>query len=285
MEKLVNALKSGSKFTLNLLRTTVVASCLLLAVLMAPQGHSWYLRNYKGDKVTVMKGKYGGGTGFHVKGLKTGKTYIMTNAHVCLLANKNDDIYVKAGNGVVLKRKVLFRAKNHDLCLVEAMPGYEGLSVGHQPWLGEIVGLIGHPKLRPLTLSRGEIIGKRIIKLLFGYNLPNNKCIGQNINTDHLNIKHIKSIIVPNRLAFKASFKVNNIKQLRNLYKMMGINYLCIAELDTNMMNGISYKGNSGSPVVSFFGNVVGVLFAGSQDVTDAYLVPLYKVREVLKQF
>ena len=51
-------------------------------------------------------------------------------------------------------------------------------------------------------------------------------------------------------------------------------------------ISAISYGGNSGSPVVNRFGNLVGVLFAGDTRFhTEAYIVPLENVKIFLDKF
>jgi S1-C subfamily serine protease len=57
----------------------------------------------------------------------------------------------------------------------------------------------------------------------------------------------------------------------------------CYVNYSSNHLNNIAYPGNSGSPVLDFFGNVVGVLFAGSRSyVTVAYMVPLEDIQRIL---
>lgn len=55
------------------------------------------------------------------------------------------------------------------------------------------------------------------------------------------------------------------------------INYSC------NHVNNIAYPGNSGSPILDFYGNVVGVLFAGSSAYsTVSFVVKLEDIQRVL---
>jgi len=46
-----------------------------------------------------------------------------------------------------------------------------------------------------------------------------------------------------------------------------------------HMLDIVSYGGNSGSPIVDYFGNVVGVLFGGYVGHhTEAFIVPLIEL-------
>jgi len=234
-----------------------------LSILKGPQLHSSYIRYVVGTKVVSIFGGNSGGTGFHIEA-GSGLVYILTNNHICNLADENDILDVYDSTGRKMKRRVLVRHESHDLCLIEAMPGFSGLNVASGVDIGEIVGLVGHPGLRPLSLSRGEIVGSKRIKLLVGMNLPSDRCFGK---------QFLVKEIIDNAL-------------LLILLEARGIKTLCVAELNTSMFNGISYGGNSGSPVVNFYGNVVGVLFAGSRrHVTDAYLVPRRVVEKFVEKY
>ena len=198
----------------------------------------------------------GGGTGFHVIS-PSGKTYILTNNHVCQLADKNDEVVVKYGSEIT-KQKVLFRSKKTDLCLVHPLHK-SGISVANNVGLGQLVNLVGHPGLRPLSVSKGEIIGSTSIELVFGVNLKAGQCFGRTINVEDLNGME------------------------KFLLKMSGIDTLCIVNVKALQFNGISYPGNSGSPVVNDWGNLIGVLFAGNREAfTDSFLIPLDDVKEFL---
>lgn len=58
----------------------------------------------------------------------------------------------------------------------------------------------------------------------------------------------------------------------------------CFEEIYMQHINNISYPGNSGSPVVNKYGNVVGVLFAGvPSQPSKSFTVPLRFIQDFLK--
>jgi len=253
---------------LKILLTRVLPTLLtvLFVTVYGPQLHSTFMRKYVGDKVVSIYGERSGGTGFHVQ-TKSGKTVIMTNNHICNLASSNEELTVVDRSGKKHIRKVLFRHKFHDLCMVEPLEKLSGLATAMSTYVGEIAGIIGHPGLRPLSLSRGEIIGSLNISLIVGENLSEDRCFGTNYTTEQI----VAKLKLPPMLGMM-------------LYAQ-GIYTICFAEnLNSVMFNGISYGGNSGSPVVNVFGNVVGVLYAGGKHSTDAYLVPLPILQEFLNE-
>lgn len=219
------------------------------------------IRKYVGSRVVILTEGKGGGSGFHATGA-SGTTYIVTNTHVCNIVDESGIITVIDFTGTKHKRKVLKRHKNHDLCLVEGLPGFSGLSVSNSSFLGQIVNLVGHPALRPLSISEGEVVGTKRIALIIGKDIPDHMCFGDQI--DLTKSKDLGALI----------FALLN-----------GTTTICVGRaLRSTMFHGITYGGNSGSPVVNSWGTVVGVLFASGGHLTDAYLVPGDILEKFLKE-
>lgn len=237
---------------LNLLGKTTAGILLVLFVLNSQHIKDGYYRYVIGEQVVKIIGERGTGSGFHVKS-PSGKTYIMTNAHVCEVADSQGILYVQNQEKTV-PRRVLSVYNRHDLCLIEALPGYEkqGLDIGSDLDIGEDVILIGHPSGRPLTLSKGEFIFNRVIYLA------------------------------------QTSIKTEEAceKKLGRWVSFFGLINFCVVPSRANGITNPSYPGNSGSPVVNKWGNVIGVLFAGStQQLNDNYMVPLHEVKNFLKDY
>lgn len=224
----------------------LVASVLLLSVILFSSNikDSYYRDSVGGNVVRIFNmEKTGSGTGFHIQD-KNGKIFILTNKHVCAIADKNGNVLVEK-NGEEVPRKVIERYEHHDLCLVEALPGHDDyIDIASSETLGEDLILIGHPGGRDLTLSHGEYIGKAIIML--GDSIEKESdCDGEVVFT------------------------------------WGGL--ICIKPVVTSALSSPSYGGNSGSPVVNKFGNVIGVLFAGQPGVpNNAHMVPLKYIRDFL---
>lgn len=234
-----------------------VSFFLLAAVFIASAGpdiHSTFVRNYVGSKTVMITKNGSGGTGFFVKA-PSGTTYILTNRHVCDLSNDGTlDIILPNKNRKVTKN-IIESYDHHDLCLVESEGSYSGLDLASNLFTGQTIAIIGHPKLHPLTLSRGEYIGDKVIQVLLGYNIPPDKCRGK---------------------VYKMSF----------VQSIFGQSTACVGEFYSGQITAYSRGGSSGSPIVNFFGNVVGVLFAGNlQDQFESYIVLLDDVKNFLKDY
>lgn len=248
-------------------------------VINAPQMHGQYLRAKVGSRVYKIQAQLhgGGGTGFAFQA-PSGESYIITNSHVCdsVLAQTNipNTVLVVNDEGA-MPRRVLAISGESDLCLIEGIPGVTGLSLGSEASVGEIVASIGHPLLRPLTISRGEVIAKEDIEIL-SYVLPTG-----NIMLDAaLNARAGKCDLPKNRL-IEEEITIMGPDGLTNIKVRLCINITKDA-IATSM---VIYPGNSGSPMVNFWGNIVGVMFAGDQRSNYGDAVSLQDLKNFIARY
>lgn len=241
------------------------------SILKSPEIHKDYLRNKVGSKTVKIttKSERSGGTGFFVKAA-SGNTFILTNKHVCQVKNKAGIVYVRLENeSQSVPRKVVAEYEKHDLCLVESFHGIEGIEVADNLEAGQTVGIVGHPKLFPLVLSKGEYIGETFIRL---YYIEKN-----GVAMDRLVVGPVASAEVSEvekkRLNFMNKFAPTGSRYVLKTYK-------------SSQIVGYSRGGSSGSPIVDFYGNLVAVLYAGNRsDVMETYAVPLRYINDFLKYY
>lgn len=225
-----------------------ISTVLLLSVIVFSGSiRDTYYRESVGDNVVRIYSmeKTGAGTGFHVK-LKSGEIAILTNKHVCDMGNPKNKMVIIEKDGEEIPRRILERYPHHDLCLVEAITGHTGfIDIANSESEGEDLVIIGHPGARDLTLSHGENIGKKVIHL---------------------------------------ATQVEREEDCKGQIEFSFFGPVCMEAFKSTSISAIAYGGNSGSPVINKYGNVIGVLFAGSQQPTDSYMVPLQYVKDFLNQ-
>lgn len=235
------------KVSLGLLAIVFISSA-------GPDIHSAYIRSYVGSKTVMIKKGQSGGSGFFVKA-PSGKTYILTNRHVCDLSKDGTLEVVLPNNNRQVTKNIIEVYADHDLCLVESEGSYRGLDLASYLFTGQTIAIMGHPKLHPLTLSKGEYIGDKVIQVLLGYNIPPEECQG-------------------------------TVRQAGFIKQLFGNFTMCIGEFYAGQITAYSRGGSSGSPIINFFGNVVGVLFAGNgQDQFESYIVLLDDVKNFLRDY
>lgn len=215
----------------------------------APGVHGSYIRSKVGSQVFRITNRQGnsGGTGFAVKA-DSGKVYTLTNAHVCRIDGGR--IYANLSNGRKIPLRIVEFSEEHDLCLASAVPKLGGLKLASSVAIGEELGVVGHPKLMPLTLSRGELIGYQNVIVLVDQNECNETEVGAIYKT-------VESLFGP----------------------------VCIMDVEGALSNIPILPGNSGSPVVNFWGNVTAVAFAADGSDGWGILVPLAYVQRFLKAY
>jgi len=222
-----------------------------------PEWHYNYIRSYVGSKVVKITNEAlnSGGTGVHIT-TPHGYTYILTNAHVCGVA-KDNIVWVTNDYGTSMPRRVIELSKYTDLCLIEPLPGTSGLSIGSEAVVGDIVAVVGHPRLMPTTVNRGEIIGQAKVEVL-----------DHEINPQDENDKC-------------------NLPKQKHLHYTMGFwdTDLCILEIEAYLTNIVILPGNSGSPVVNKWGNLVALAFASDNEAHWGLFVTLKDIQTFIKSY
>jgi S1-C subfamily serine protease len=227
---------------------------LFFVMLKAPEWHNRLIRKTVGQKVVQLYGPNmrGSGTGFFIE-TPSDKIHILTNRHVCEISK--DGFLIVKYKGKFSNRKIIKMYEKHDLCLVDGIKDVGGLELGSAMTVGQIVGVIGHPYGGNLTLSKGEYVGDQIISMIQGYDLKKEECRGQ-------------------------------VKKANFLMMMFGHRTYCLEKFFTNQVTLYTRPGSSGSPLIDFYGNVIGVLFAGNtNDNKQSYIVPLSDLEYFLSEY
>lgn len=236
---------------MKVLTRVVLGVVLLTLVLSFPKIHYSWLRSKVGTRVVKITNDTAthGGTGFFVKA-PSGKTYILTNAHVCGV-KKDGIVFVQESDDSerLVPAQVIEESPITDLCLVQTNSPQTGLDVSDVEKLHEIVYAIGHPELMPVTLSQGELIAEQELIVL-----------------DHIG-------------------NDNCDKPKNKIVLFMGVIPVCAVQIKAYLSNVPTLPGNSGSPVVDSFGNLVAVVFAGSEDSKWGSMITLTDIHNFLKPY
>lgn len=261
-EALSNAAIRATPVLAGLATVVVIGAIVAIAGAKGPQWHGDYLRSKVGTvtlKIVKDNTERSGGTGFVVHTDK-GNDYILTNAHVCAMSTDGSVLAVTPDGSRRMPRRIIEVSENHDLCLVETIPNLKGVSLAAKgPAIGEIIAVIGHPRLYPLTLSRGEFRGYTIISLLKKINGTKEECSGA----------RDKFIEFPPE----------------SLESIFGVDSICITEFTAGGTSAQIFPGSSGSPSLNFYGNLIGVVFAGDRSGASGFFVPLEDVKAFLAPY
>lgn len=218
-------------------------------VLNASQYHGDYIRSKVGSQVVFLVNRAGnsGGTGFAIK-TPSGDVLTLTNAHVCGLADDSGRVYAKTEAGKTIPLRVIESYTKADLCLLSKVPGMSGLSLASSVRIGEELGLVGHPHLMPLTLTRGQLIGYGQVAVM----VSEGPC-----EREEGMYQTIMSMFGP----------------------------VCAEIARSGFTNIPALAGSSGSPTVNFWGHLTGVLYAGEEGVNWGLIVPLSAVEDFLSSY
>ncbi len=240
------------------MRSLVIAFCLALTG-CGDFLHVAALRSQVFDKVVYVytnPNEKSGGTGFHVKG-KSGQTVLMTNNHICEGA-KNGMLFVKGElSPRAIPRRVLEMSKEGDACIVEPLPGVEGLTLSkNEVEDGNHYHVFGHPLLYPLAHSAGEYLQSLLIEILH------------------------HEMLDPNDGSCKGPRQ-----RVESYMTWLGPVSVCIQSEPSEQLSIQIYPGNSGSPLLNDSGEVVGIMFASQRGTIFSFAVPLPVLRNLLEMY
>lgn len=286
--------KQKTKFKLNFTtykellvknKTAIASVALLLAIVglattcavKAPELKDSWTREKVGLKsYRIVQPNVGGGTGFAIKG-PSGRSYLMTNDHVCELSKDQLHLMVIDDSGEQIPRTILHRSDESDLCLLEGMPGVEGLTVADDaPELGDELSAVGHPAGYLTTLTKGQLIMKKdvsiptgVISIKFGEKAAEN--VPSTLNG------------ITEEECSKPKNKIVDIT--RGFFGIPVILRVCLnVTKQAYFTNILSQPGSSGSAVVNSWGEVVAVLFAGDSRGWSI-LVSLDDIKDFLTKY
>lgn len=191
----------------------------------------------------------GGGTGFILN--HKGRRFIVTNRHVCELANAQG-IIIAENDGVQIAVRVIKYTMKHDLCLVSSPSQLGGFELAdREVERGETLYVNGHPSLGPFQITKGNRIGEEM-----------------------------------STVAYEGGLIDGTPKQCsKSEYKYVEYFWLwyCVQTVQAYQMNAYAAPGSSGSPVLNSSRQVVGVVFAGDKTTNVGLYVPLQFLREFLE--
>jgi len=255
---LKNMSKAAFVFLKTLVSVVFLIATIVFTVLLADRTHKEYLEHVIGQEIVFIKSTpesklKGSATGFHIKA-RSGNIVLVTNAHVCEMADSNNIVLIqdKKYSGRLVPRRVLEVYKDNDLCVVEPLPGYKGLVRADNLSVGEPVWSIGYPLGESLNISSGRV--KDFGLTSFIVNTPLDRCQGGNLTK-------------------------------KEVMMFFYVTTVCVATYESIQTDVATYGGNSGSPLLNIWGNVVGVIFASNVRTAWGRAVPLNHLNKLLEAY
>lgn len=206
-----------------------------------------YITNPRGASIR------GSATGFEVQA-PSGRIYTLTNAHVCELGK--DQIVLlqeKRHSDRLIPKRIIEIYADNDLCLIEGLDNYEGLSLASGYEIGDLNYAVGYPLGEAMNLSFGYLKAKE--KVL----IPMLERDPADCNEPGMSVQEYPTLFGPVKIC---------AIQRRSVHTNIPI-----------------YPGNSGSPMVNMFGHVTGVIFASNTRTAWGFAVPLEDVVQFLKAY
>jgi hypothetical protein len=186
----------------------------------------------------------GGGTGSILTSGKS-KSQILTNRHVCTYVGVGGTAETTTGSYKVTATKA---SEVHDLCIMEVAVdlGVNTEVASSAPKQGEPVSVSGHPKLLPHIRMDGHLSKEMTIEVLVGFE----PCTDKDMEGEMA------------------------------LYCIFMGGKPIVEAFESQLTSALISPGNSGSAVYNSSGKIVGLIFAGSGDLSPGFMVPWAYVKD-----
>lgn len=196
-----------------------------------------------------------GATAFLVEA-PSGKTYVLTNRHVCQNDSKSAAVGLLDSDGKRHPMKIIEMSKIYDLCLVEAPKGKSGIKVSKNISVGETIFYLGFPRGQDATITYGDVVGHDVVTITLGY--------------------------IPYTISKKdcLSSKDTSVQPLEYQGLKFHVCYMTHKALVSTLF---IYGGASGSPVLNKYHELVGVVYSAPQDGGWGWAMPLSAIKDFLK--
>lgn len=230
---------------MGLLALAMLAGCSTMS--QKPQADS---RDIISNSVSITNNdSNSGGSGTVLKSSDSA-SYVLTNSHVCAVAEEGGLVHGVAGTFAVAGIK---HSQEHDLCLIKVMGNLQASTKlaksGAVPFRSEAT-ISGHPSLYPTVVTKGHFSGRETIQVMTGVE----ECT--------------KEMVEKNPDILMMCIFMGGIPVVKNY--------------DSILVSATIMPGSSGSGVFNKDNELTGVAFAGSGELGYAWTVPYEYVRNFL---
>jgi hypothetical protein len=254
-------------------RVVVAAAIFAVALVGAvrlPHIHRSMLRSYVGSRVvhvTSLAEDYGG-TGVYIKA-ESGKSYILTNHHICAHALS------QGSNGMKVYRndddkdgsmtEIIKSDPIPDLCVLAPIDGTEGLRMGAPSEPGSALWIVGHPRRLPLTVTSGDLVQVASYDLFLGMLRDDEEAARCRADGNEVNENKEMSEALKDRLGVDM--------------KIMA----CRRSITTYKTSAQVMPGSSGSPIVGATGTVHGIIAKYYGEAFWGWAVGYQEIEKILQ--